>query len=312
MKRFNKFCVRFNVFHPFPVSESTLCAYAAYLADDTLSPQTIKSYLSALRSMQISLGLPDPRDQNSLPVLKRVQAGIRRAHMLKGSQPRVRLPITISIIRQLRTAWDRASDPNKVVLWAVACTAFFVFFRLGELLLRSKAEFHPATSLAWGDVAVDSVSNPSMVRIHLKKSKCDQFGGGVDIVLGVSRSNICPVAALLSYLADRGDKPGPLFLDNRGQPLLYERFVTKVRKVLELKGIPHHQYAGHSFRIGAATAAAKAGIQDSTIQALGRWHSAAFLQYIRIPRDELAGITTLIANSDQQALSSRASHRRAQ
>ena len=30
-------------------------------------------------------------------------------------------------------------------------------------------------------------------------------------------------------------------------------------------------YSGHSFRIGAATAAAKLGVNDSMIKVLGRW-----------------------------------------
>ena len=69
---FFKFCTTFNITSPFPLSEHLLCAYAAYLADQHLAPQTIKSYLSALRSWQISLGLPDPSDNSSLPMLKRV------------------------------------------------------------------------------------------------------------------------------------------------------------------------------------------------------------------------------------------------
>ena len=73
MKRFNSFCAQYNVLQPFPLSEELLCSFAA---DQGLASQTGKSYLSALRSMQISLGLPDPRDQSSLPILKRVQAGI--------------------------------------------------------------------------------------------------------------------------------------------------------------------------------------------------------------------------------------------
>ena len=76
MKRFHSFCITYNVTEPFPLSEQLLYSYASYLADQGLAPQTGKSYLSAPRSMQISLGLPDPREQSSLPVLKRVQAGI--------------------------------------------------------------------------------------------------------------------------------------------------------------------------------------------------------------------------------------------
>lgn len=71
-----------------------MCCFASFLAGEGLAPQTGKSYLAAVRSMQISLGLPDPREQSSLPILKRMQAGISRARMRKGPKSRVRLPIT--------------------------------------------------------------------------------------------------------------------------------------------------------------------------------------------------------------------------
>ena len=244
--------------------------------------------------MQISLGLPDPRDQGSLPILKRVQAGIHRAHLLKGSPPRIRLPITAQVLRKIWTALNQSADPNKVVLWAICCTAFLGFFRLGELLLRSAEEFQPATDLAWGDVAIDSPSDPSMVRIHLKKSKCDQFGAGSDIVVGRTNLAICPVAAILGFIAIRGVSPGPFFQDVQGQPMVKSRFVAAVRLILSAVGLPQQQYAGHSFRIGAATSAAQVGIPDSTIQTLGRWHSAAFLQYVRMPKERLAAISPLL------------------
>ena len=48
--------------------------------------------------------------------------------------------------------------------------------------------------------------------------------------------------------------------------------MAAVRAVLTEAGLVAKDYAGHSFRIGAATTA---GIQDSLIKTLGRWESAA-------------------------------------
>ena len=47
-----------------------------------------------------------------------------------------------------------------------------------------------------------------------------------------------------------------------------------------MRGLCPEQYAGHSIRIGAATAAAIAGVEDSTILMLGRRNSAALLRFV--------------------------------
>ena len=73
-KRFQSFCTVFSVSNPFPLTEQILCWFASHLAEQGLAPQTIKVYLSALRNTQISLGFLDPREQSSMPLLKRVQA----------------------------------------------------------------------------------------------------------------------------------------------------------------------------------------------------------------------------------------------
>lgn len=122
--------------NPFPISEQLLCYFVAYLVEEGLAPYTIKAYLTAVRSLQIQLGLPDPRGQSYMPLLKRVQASICRARMQTGEQSRVRLPITASILAQMRKTLESSSHPLKVVLWAIACTAFLGFFRLGKLYLR--------------------------------------------------------------------------------------------------------------------------------------------------------------------------------
>ncbi len=89
--------------------------------------------LEAVRSMQISLGLPDPSDQSSMPMLKRMQAGIKRVRAVSGAPSRNRLSITATVLEQIGAHLAATSHPHKELLWAISCTAFFGFFRLGEL-----------------------------------------------------------------------------------------------------------------------------------------------------------------------------------
>ena len=289
LKKFHCFCKKYNIASPFPVTEYLLCCFLAFLADQGLAPQTGTAYLAAVRSMQISLGLPDPRDSSSLPVLKRVQAGIKRARLARNTPPKVRLPITAPVLERIRAALNSSSHPQKVLIWTVACVAFF-----GSSGWLSE-EYNPAVSLSWGDVAVDNQEKPTMAKIHLKKSKCDQFGSGADIVMGWTHTPLCPVAAVLSFCAIRQARLGPFFQDVEGKILTKSQFVKEIRDVLASLGLPQHQYTGHSFRIGAATSAALAGFEDSTIQMLGRWHSAAFLQYVRTPKERLAALSKPLA-----------------
>ena len=294
-RRFHNFCTKYNIVTPFPLAEHTLCCFAAHLADEGLSPQTAKTYLSAVRNLQLSLGLPDPRDK-PLPTLKRVLAGISRARLSRGQPPQqIRLPITITILARIHQSLMSSSHPDRILVWAIASLAFFGFFRLGELLLEKASSYNQATHLSWGDVALDDRSRPSAVKVHLRQSKCDQFGRGVDIVVGRTDTACCPVAAVVNYISLRQGCPGPFFLFRDGTPATKNWFVQQIRATLVHLGLPQDQYAGHSFRIGAATTAALVGIEDSTIQALGRWQSAAFLQYIRMPRDHLATISRRLA-----------------
>ncbi|XP_072050355.1 uncharacterized protein [Amphiura filiformis] len=50
---------------------------------------------------------------------------------------------------------------------------------------------------------------------------------------------------------------------------------------IKLIGLDPEYFSPHSFRIGAATAAAMGGINDEKIKEMGRWKSSAFRLYIR-------------------------------
>ena len=122
-------------------------------------------------------------------------------------------------------------------------------------------------------------STATMLKVHLKFSKTDQWGKGADIFLGSTGCSSCLVSGALTYMSPRWF-PWTIFQTTEWSAPNQIIFLQQIWTALQLLGFPYQNFAGHSFRIGVATAAAKAGIEDSTIQAMGCWSSGAFLTYV--------------------------------
>ena len=105
---------------------------------------------------------------------------------------------------------------------------------------------------------------------------------GVDLYVGRTFNNLCPVAAMLVYMAIRGQAEGPLFLIE-GKCLTRDMLVHWLRSTLAKVGVYPTHFSGHSFCIGATSIVAARGVADSTIQLLGRWASDSYMRYICIP-----------------------------
>ena len=257
--RYLNFCVQFNV-QPLPLSENILCSFVAFLASRHVKFQTIKCYLSGVRHLQISNGFNDPFAGAPFVKLDYVLRGVRRSQSSSGSSVRPGLPITPAILRTVRAQWYATWDSfDTVMLWAAFCLGFFGFMRAGEFTVPEGA-YDADCHLSFNDIAVDSHNSPSMMQVRLKASKTDPFRHGVDLVIGKSGDELCPVEAMMSYLAARGDGPGPLFLYSDGHYLTREKLVLALRQVLSSANIDMSHFSGHSFRIGAATTAARAGV----------------------------------------------------
>ena len=297
--RYLSFCAQFQL-QPLPLSEPVLCSFVSLLASQSLRFQTIKCYLSGLRHMQISSGYSDPFAGNLLVRLDYVLKGIKRcqASGMTSSSSHPRLPITPSILRAIRSQWSANwNDYDIKMLWAAFCVGFFGFMRAGEFTVPANASYDPGCHLSFRDIAVDSHINPSVMHVSLRASKTDPFRKGVTIVIGTSKDELCPVNAVLSYLAVRGAEPGPLFRFAGGRCLTRERLVSSLRHVLAAANIDTTHFSGHSFRIGAATTAARVGVEDSLIKTLGRRESSAYMRYIRTSTDQLAAIALRLSSS---------------
>jgi len=110
--------------------------------------------------------------------------------------------------------------------------------------------------LSFSDVATDNPSDHTVILLNIKLSKTGQGRVGCQVILGKTNDELCPVMALLQYLARHGGLPGAM---QDGTPLSKAKFV-EARFVCS-----QPTSADHSFRIGAATTAAVIGLQDSAI-----------------------------------------------
>ena len=237
VRRFQQFCTSTNL--PLtPASESVLCLYASHLATQGLKHQSIKTYLSALCHFYISWGYPDPFIHNRLPHFNYVLKGIHRSEQPSRSGDR-RLPILPSTLEVLLDVWSASGTHfEQTMLWAACCLGLFAFMRAGEFTMTPS---QPCPLLP-EDVAVDSHTQPSYLSIRLRRSKTDPFGNGITLYVGRTYHRVCPVAAVLSYLAARPPIRGPLFIHQDGTPLTRVQLVQQVRQALSSKGWDVSQY----------------------------------------------------------------------
>ena len=134
------------------------------------------------------------------------------------------------------------------------------------------------------------------MQVKIKRSKTDPFRQEVEIYLGRSFTELCPVEAIMAYLRIRGNTVGPFFQFHDGTPLSREQLVTRVRQALLSAGKDPASYSSHSFRIGATSTAAEMGVEDSLIKILGHWQSSAYQRYVKIPKEHLAVVAKILAS----------------
>ena len=90
----------------------------------------------------------------------------------------------------------------------------------------------PSYHLAFGNVLIDSRTTPSYLVVKLKASKTDPFRQGVQIYLGRTDGELCPIGAILNYMVKRGAGDGSFFSFGHGRLLTRDQFVAAIHKAL--------------------------------------------------------------------------------
>ena len=124
-------------------------------------------------------------------------------------------------------------------MFRAACLlAYFGFLQSGEFTVPSSSAFNPSVHLSVSDVSVDVPLNPSCLEVFIKASKTNPFRKGCDILIGLGSPPLCAVQAVVSYLAQRSHRPGPLFLLENGLPLTRSLVTDRLRAILLSAELP--------------------------------------------------------------------------
>lgn len=76
---------------------------------------------------------------------------------------------------------------------------------------------------------------------------------------------------------------GVLLVHEDGSCLSRYQFITVFRRCIQGLGLLPVEFCSHSFRIGAATEAARWGLSEEVIKQIGRWETARYRSYVRPP-----------------------------
>lgn len=267
---FIDFLAIFNYSNTLPIDEYKIALYITHLYRLKLKPGTIKTYISAIAYFHKINRHEDPTKSY---FVKQVIKGTSRRS--KGNSYKLK-PFTMAMLRQIQSIIGILYNTrhDQCLFKALLSLAYFACLRAGEAVI-SNSRSH---TLHVNNVTLDN----NKITLQFRSYKHCSFSNTKYILNPTPRDDICPVKHLANYLAISQTSTGPLFKFCDGTPVTRAQYSDFIKTAVHFIGLDPSQYNTHSVRIGRATDLALAGTSHETIKRTGRWHSSAYLNYIRL------------------------------
>ena len=239
------------------------------------SVQSIKNYLSCVKTMHILLGYSVEHINNFI-----LNLGLKGMARLKPYCIKQAEAITPEILKQIYDVLD-LTDTQDVVYWCLFLFAFYLFARKSNLVPTVKKDLEKKFFLCHKDVKI----MPKMLIITMGWSKTIQFGERVlqTPLVEIPGSILCPVAAyknMCSKIKVKQDEP--LFKLSVNKCVFYRDFQKKSKEVISKIGLDPNKFTSHGFRRGAANFAFMSNVPADLIQLQGDWKSDAYKRYLSL------------------------------
>ena len=286
-KKFNEFFIKFG---SKPQEwEDHLVLFTAYLVDKGFKSSTIKSYISAIKSVLADLKIKLDVDQSKLNSLT-------KACRLNNDRISTRLPIHKGLLQLIldqihRHYYNRSQIYLATVYQALFITAYYGLFRVGELT-------HGPHAILARNVHI--ALNKCKMLFILEMSKTHTKGNKPQLVKITRVSSIgeqpkkatnqagliysCPFDILQHYLLMRPqcrENNQQFFVFADSSPIFPSHMRNCLRIMLRNLNLNPKLYCTHSMRIGRSCDLLKCGVSVETIKKLGRWKSNAIFRYLR-------------------------------
>ena len=274
-KNFNKFIIRWD--RKPPNWEDRIVLYVGYLTSQNKKSTTIRSYISAIRSVQRDDGV-------SLNEDKYLLSSLTKACKLQKDRVQIRLPIQKGVleilIRHISDSFLAQPYLDKLFK-AIFSTAYYRLLRVGELTYSE----HVIQTCN-----VHVADNKQKILFFLRSSKTHGSGSKPQMVKITGTRPIrnavstCPFRILREYikirpLAECPEKQFFVFVDNSTVKPANVRNV--LNQMLNKARLDHTLYGMHSFRIGRASDLLKLHFSVETIKKIGRWCCNVIYTYLR-------------------------------
>ena len=257
--------------------EERLVLFVGFLAEKGRKAATIRSYISAIRSVLSDDGIQLNENKCLLSALTKA---VRANH----DKVRVRLPIHKRVLHIILKYTKRLFDQQpylSLLYCAMFLTAYYGLFRVGELTKGT----HPVRAM---DVHIGKNKDKVMFVLRSSKTHCEADKPQIIKIASDAKARKvqfeqCPFTVIHDYANTRLDcihPAEPFFIFRDRSPVTPEHMRSTLKKVLSLANLDPKSYGTHGFRAGRAGDLVRMNFSIELVRKLGRWKSSAIYTYL--------------------------------
>ncbi|KAF5373260.1 hypothetical protein D9615_007476 [Tricholomella constricta] len=259
-----------------PASQPLISAFITSLTG-AFAGKTIRNYVYGLRAWHVVHSLQWRPNDNELDLLLKAADKLTPA----SSKRKKRQPYTVEFITKLREKMT-PEDPFDAAVFACLVCLFYSASRVGEFTVRRLDAFNPSWHPSRQSLSRDQDRNGRKVTI-LQIPRTKTSVEGEEVFWSTQNGPTDPEAAMNRHLEINcpGDEQHLFAYKYKGghRPLTKTAFVKRLATLARSAGLDPLQ--GHGIRIGATLEYLLRGMSFEAMKVMGRWHSDAFILYLR-------------------------------